>query len=122
MTSLRRTVSQSTKPSSCTEICSTFGGKRVSPSLACVNGKGPAMWNPIKLWQWWENVGQRVGAAPSRIDALERRITALEVRPHLPMCESCGIGQRRLIRIDQGGAFGDGQIKVYRCDHCGFEM
>ena len=82
-----------------------------------------------ELLRRWD-VRRRVEAAPDRIDALEKRVAALEQRPNLPICEKCGIGYMRLDRTEAPrGHFkvfeGIGmQVKIYKCDNdnCGMEI
>lgn len=77
----------------------------------------------LRNWDVWKRMEQ----APTRIDELEKRVAALEQRPHLPICQKCGIGYRRLDRVDApSGNFatfaGAGlEIRVFKCDHCGLE-
>lgn len=74
----------------------------------------------VPLWK-------RLSEVPSQVDALEKRIAALEAKPRLPMCEACGEGFAKLNRTEKpSGPFdvfeGSGmQIRVYKCDKCGFE-
>ena len=78
----------------------------------------------LRRWDVWK----RVEAAPNRIDDLEKRIAALERRPHLPLCEKGGVGYLRLDRTEApSGPFnvfaGAGlQLKIYKCDNCGMEV
>jgi predicted RNA-binding Zn-ribbon protein involved in translation (DUF1610 family) len=64
---------------------------------------------------------------PDKVDALEKRLAALEEKPKLPICEACGEGfMRRQADAPLTGHFAvfndaGGGLKVYRCDKCGFE-
>lgn len=72
-------------------------------------------------------IWKRVKELPDRVELLERRLTAIEAKPKLPICEACGEGFMRrqpdAPLTGQWAAFnGAGAgLKVYRCDECGFE-
>jgi hypothetical protein len=72
-------------------------------------------------------IWRRVKELPDKVEALERRLAAIEAKPKLPICESCGEGfMRRQADAPLTGHFavfndaGAG-LKVYKCDKCGFE-
>jgi ssDNA-binding Zn-finger/Zn-ribbon topoisomerase 1 len=70
----------------------------------------------------------RIRATPERCDEIEKRLSALEQRPNLPLCEKCGVGYMRLDRQEAPtgafAVFADAgvRIKVYKCDNCGLEI
>lgn len=72
-------------------------------------------------------IWKRVKELPDKVEALERRIAALESKPKLPLCESCGEGFMRRQKDERlSGVFAEfndagAGIAVYRCDKCGFE-
>lgn len=72
-------------------------------------------------------IWRRVKELPDKVEALEKRISALEAKPKLPICEACGEGSMR--RQDDApltghfAVFNDAGagLMVYKCDKCGFE-
>lgn len=76
----------------------------------------------LDRWPRWK----RIVEAPARIDALERRLAALEAAQHAPpleTCPSCGQKACRLTgaRPDRLFAHTGGTRRSYRCDNCGQE-
>jgi ribosomal protein L37AE/L43A len=109
-------------------ICSTFGGKRVIPSLPCEKSKSDfsAMNTPAeigmsakalgwlkRLWQY----GERIGTLESRVTTLEE---ALKIQP-ADACPYCGARAMRL--SEQSPLMGDPGKQwtqdVWTCKECG---
>ncbi len=72
-------------------------------------------------------IWKRVKTLPDRMDALEKRLVALEAKPNLPICEACGEGFMRRQKDEaltgHFAVFNDAglSIAVYKCDKCGFQ-
>lgn len=71
-------------------------------------------------------IWKRVKELPDKVEALEKRIAAMEAKPKLPICEACGEGFMRrqpdepmtgsFARLSGAGVF----LMVYKCDKCAF--
>ncbi len=73
----------------------------------------------LRRWDVWK----RVEEAPQRIEALEKRVAALELllqRAPGEACPSCGALENRVIESRPAVSHG-GRDHVYRCGDCGFE-
>lgn len=73
-------------------------------------------------------IWKRLTELPAKVEELEKRISALEERPLLPICPSCGVGHVHLDRTEElGGSFRrlgaatGASIHVFKCDKCGME-
>lgn len=129
--SFRRTFShtRSLPVTGSTAICSTFGGKRVMPSEACSKGKGASlMFGPKDLLALLDKIPawKALGEAPARLDALEKRVAALELRlERCPgaACPKCGALAMRFESAvghrlqNTPEAF---RIERWTCQECGY--
>ncbi|MBX6382111.1 MAG: hypothetical protein IRZ07_03920 [Microbispora sp.] len=71
----------------------------------------------VPLWK-------RLKELPGRVEALERRIAALEAaRPAADACPKCHAPALRLLAETPDPMFGDLGVKLraFRCEACGFE-
>jgi hypothetical protein len=128
--SLRRTISRERIFSCSTEICSMFGGKRVSPSEARTKSTEDWSMDPITPSASFHfgkralELAKQVFSYGKRVAALEARVEALEQSLGKQLADACNKCGERAMRVSwtsdiMGDGKGQWRKDAWTCEKCG---